>query len=142
MESLKTHEANASKKPYKPNSNKKQEQPQEKKVNNFTSIIALKESKDHQVLETELINIMTELKPLTLLTLEENEIITESDFFDNCLMLYIVKVSEMRMKFAIIPEKLGMKDGPLANSIVFKNVELGQEHKYGIVSPGVNHNSQ
>lgn len=67
----------------------------------------MKRSTDHQVLESESINLMSELKPLTIHQLAANEMITECDFFDDCLMLYIQRVSEMKMIFTMIPDTLG-----------------------------------
>ena len=104
---------------------------------NFTTVAPIKKSEYQHVFEGDVNALLAELKPKKILNLASDEIINEIDFFDDCLMLYISKVSQIKVLFAKMNENSQEKDEKLE----FYEVNLGPGNNHGVVKPGVNHNS-
>ena len=80
--------------------------------------------------------ILSRLKPDQLLELANDEQITETDLFDDAIILYVCKVSKVRLLVA--PLDSLQEGGP--SVVKFSEVDLGKECAFGTVKPGANHN--
>jgi protease II len=109
----------------------------------WTKVVPMKFSTEHSLNEEYPISIMEELKPTIIYTLGENEVITETDVFDNSIILYLLKVSKATILQSLIPEDIEKKlqDQPNKNPLVFTEVSLGESNQHGVVRPGANQNS-
>lgn len=105
---------------------------------NFTKVVPIEISRKQHVLETDTTALLKDLKPVKLIDLEKDEIITEIDFFDDSIMLYINKVSQLKLLFANLSNLTVEKDKA---EVEFKQLDLGPDARFGQVKPGVNHNS-
>lgn len=99
--------------------------------------VDLKPSTQHSLLDS-MEPLLSKLKKFELLRLEQDEVINETDFFDDAIVLYVSKVSKIRLLFTRLAEDFGSTAEKSATTFV--DVSLPNESSFGLVKPGANHN--
>ena len=99
----------------------------------------LKRSGQHSLVDA-MDPLLARLKKFELLKLADDEVINETDYFDDAIVLYISKISRTKLLFAKLPEDFGSSDQRTVAS--FAEVPLKNESSFGLVKPGANHNAK
>src|SRR3990167_4712595 len=85
-------------------------------------------------------DIFRELEPERILTLESDEMVTEKDLFDEHIVVYLSKISRMKLLWAAIPKQLSDGETNRAVQVKFAEIPLPEEYPFGTLCPGANMN--
>lgn len=107
----------------------------------FSTVLPIKLSPRHHVFDVNVTALQNDLKPKKLIDLKKDEIISEIDFFDDCLVLYILQVSKSKLLFADMASFKKENNSSEDTPFEFKEINLGKGETHGLIKPGVNHNS-
>lgn len=90
------------------------------------------------VVDEEGVSLATHPSNCLLHELEADEVLIESDFFNDSMLLYVSKVSEARVYFAKVdPQALISEQGL---KVKLRNIIAESPDKYGTITPGINMN--
>ncbi len=125
-------------KPKPPTAKEKQKQPASSPQLDIRSV-ELQRSTQHSLLDS-MDPLLAKVKKVELARLPHDEVINETDFFDDAIVLYISKISRVKLLFARLGEDFG--SSAEKSAATFEEVSLPRESSFGLVKPAANHNAK
>lgn len=104
----------------------------------FAGVAKIPRSEFAHVFEGKVEAVLADLKPVEILKLSPEEVISEVDFFDDSLMVYASHVSRVRLLFA----RLDADTAAGAKPAAFTPVDQANSDSFGVAKPAANLNAQ